>query len=244
MRRKGSLTSMRPIIFIALLCCCTGLMAAERLLFTTLDSTQLAVSSELVLREAYAKLGIDIQVRKLPGKRALMMSKHGLSDGELIRIKGTDERHPNLLYIPIPLIYFEGVAFSTNSITLKSPGWKGVKPYRLGVLRGVQFSEKPTREMNRVQVDQLPELFKMLLSSRIDLAIYDRLDGEIFLAHNPEFSAVKELAPPIVKMPLYHYLHESHEALVEPITRVLTEMQMSGRIDEITAETKSKLLSE
>jgi len=51
-----------------------------------MSQDHLAAASKLVLEQAYAQLGIDIETRGWPSDRALISSNYGDLDGEVIRI--------------------------------------------------------------------------------------------------------------------------------------------------------------
>ena len=90
--------------------------AAQKLLFSTFASAFVADDvTEAVLREAYERIGIGIAVEKFPDKRALSMADKGVTDGELFRIANIGKDYPNLIMIPVPVSFFEGVAFTKNA---------------------------------------------------------------------------------------------------------------------------------
>jgi len=66
-----------------------------------------ATISEMVLREAYRRLGRTLVVHQLPGERSLVYANEGKMDGELYRKLGLDRDYPNLVIVPVPLLTFD-----------------------------------------------------------------------------------------------------------------------------------------
>ena len=56
-----------------------------------------AWAGDVILREAYRRLGIALEIRKLPAERALRMASDGQLDGEVQRIDAVKRTHPNLV---------------------------------------------------------------------------------------------------------------------------------------------------
>ena len=76
-----------------------------------------------IIRQAYATLGITVVYKTYPAERALMMSNRGLSDGELVRVKGIEANYPNLIRIPVSHVTADQMAFGTDpSLKFRAPG--------------------------------------------------------------------------------------------------------------------------
>ncbi|QTA93179.1 substrate-binding periplasmic protein [Desulfonema magnum] len=218
------------------------LVASEPLIFSTFQSASVADDlSEAVLREAYKRIGLQIVVKKFPAKRALLMANNGRTDGELFRIIGTEKHCPNLIRIPVPIIFFKGSVFTKNT-DFPVKGWDSLKPYKIGIVRGIQFSDAPTKQMKRYDFNLIEELFKSLDKGLIDIALYAHLDGLVFIKNHFKGSGMRVLEPPLVELPLYNYLHKKHKKLVPKITSVLQKMEQEGMIQKIVQETEAKIL--
>ena len=116
---------------------------------------------ERVLREAYGRLGIDLEVRRYPGSVALEKSNAGEVDGELQRIDGITRRFQHLIQVPIPVNYIQGTVFSKQKDLDFTP-WHALRPYQIGIVKGILFAERGTRGMQVKAVDTYAELIQLL----------------------------------------------------------------------------------
>ena len=245
MRSGGNNRVTRTVTTLFVICLLlAGLpaYAGNRLVCNTLNGTAPMVKVvNRILKEAYRELGFEIELQHLPPKRALKGAQYGLVDGELMRVDRLDVRFPSLIKVPVPVGWIEGVAFAVRPLNLEKPGWEGLEPYSIAVIRGVQFSDLPTRHMNRRVVGSLAQIFKMLLAGRIDIGVFTRIGVDVYIAQSPLRDRIRILEPPITRQPLYHYLHQRHAALVPRLSEVLQQMSDSGRIGVITRQTIAEM---
>ncbi|QTA85079.1 substrate-binding periplasmic protein [Desulfonema magnum] len=205
--------------------------AREKLVLTTLDSHLNAVVGVNILREAYQRIGIQIETKILPAERALHMANKGKFDGEVIRIREVQELYPNLRRVPVPVIAMEGVVF-TKDVTFDVTGWESLKPYTIGILIGSKFIEKGTRGLTVEAVPTYKQVLLKLNAGRTDVAVMARTNGLIEL-RKLNMKGIRVLEPPLVKARLYHYLHKKNEHLIPQIAQVLKNMVEEGRPKEI-----------
>lgn len=192
----------------------------------------LSYSSLAVLKAAYAKIGIDVSGLKLPAARSLVQSDAGMTDGEVHRIKSIAQEHPQLIRIKVPINTVEGMALSCDNY-IDTTDLNSLKDYRIGIKTGTRYAEKLTEEMPFIT--ELPDenrLKELLLAKRLDVVIGDRPWAE---RQTEECLRINE--PPLVVIPLYHYLHKSHADLVPKITDVLQKMANSGESKRIVKKT-------
>lgn len=184
-----------------------------------------------VIRVAYERLGVTVNYKAYPAERSLFMANEGQSDGELVRIAGLTAKYPNLIQIPFSHAAVEQMAFSVNE-DLKISGWNSLAPFKITFDRGFKVAERNTMGMNVHPVSSHEAAFLMVKNGRMDVAIANRFTGARIL-QNPEFKAVIMIEPPLQVSPLYHYLNVRHKHLIQPVMRVLEEMNRSGEIDAI-----------
>jgi len=206
-------------------------LSVERLQLSKIEGSVLTKISEQVLVEAYQKLDIKIEFVSFPAKRGLMISNEGSVDGEVHRIKKVDYKYPNLIRVPTAINLAEVVVFTLDK-PFKIQGWHSLKPYKIGIMRGIVVAEEGTKEMDVEAFNSYDQVFMMLKFKRIDVGVLTRVGGLYYLS-SLKFKDIKLLEPPILQHGLYHYLNIKHEALVPKINGVLTKMQGSGRIKEI-----------
>ncbi|WP_028974830.1 substrate-binding periplasmic protein [Spirochaeta cellobiosiphila] len=224
---------MKKILFLVYLFV-TGmgtLIAQSSINLSSIESQTNALS-EIILEEAYTKLGIELTFTILPPERALASSNSGATDGEVHRIKGTEKSYPNLVMVPVPINSVEGLAITKN-LDLTITGWESIRPYKIGIRRGIKYIENGTKGMD-VEFNTTDEaLLQKLIADRIQVAVESRLDI-ISILKSPKYSQLQILEPPLQSIKLYHFLNKKHSSLIPQITKVLEEMEKSGRIKEIT----------
>ncbi len=206
-------------------------LSDQLLQLSKIEGSVLSKISEQVLVEAYQKLDMKIEFVSFPAKRGLMISNEGAVDGEVHRIKKVDYKYPNLIRVPTAINLAEVVVFTIEN-PFKVDGWQSLKPYKIGILRGIVVVEQGTREMDVEAFNSYDQVLMMLNFKRIDVGVLTRIGGLYYLS-SLEFKDIEMLEPPILQHGLYHYLHVKHEALVPRINGVLKKMQASGRINEI-----------
>ncbi|OMH29152.1 ABC transporter substrate-binding protein [Motiliproteus sp. MSK22-1] len=211
------------------------------LVFSAIEKSQNSLISAQVLVEAYRRIGVSIQVRFYPAKRALLLSNNGLVDGELFRIRGIEEQYQNLRPVPVPVNYLEGVVYA-KQLNFQVTGWDSIKPYRIGIRRGVKFTEKGTVGMNTKIANSNEELFTLLEAGHLDVIALARLNG-IKTVRDMGLDGREPLPGYLVKHPLIHYLHKRHEALVPKIQQELEAMEREGVIRKIREQQVAAMLS-
>lgn len=204
------------------------------LIFSGIKGSENSHISMKVLTKAYNRLGIKIKYRPLPGERALRTSNAGKVDGEVFRIANVSKRYTNLVQIPTSINTLPAIAFSKNK-KISIDGWQSLHPYKIGIQVGIKFAERGTKKLNPVIVDTNEQLFRMLNSGRIDIAIASQVNG-IKTLNTLKYINIHALQPVIEEYPLYHYLHKRHISLVPKLNDVLIKMHSSKEIQEIRAE--------
>lgn len=201
---------------------------------TSIKGAYIQKISEAVLKEAYSRLGLSFQTSWQPAQRALISVTSGASDGEVSRVGAIAKLYPELIKVKIPVNYIEGMVFSKKP-NLTINGWESLSTYKIGVNRGIKFSEKGTQGMNVTLVSSFSSLFKILDKNRVDIVISPRIIG-LFQLAKLKLKGITINEPPIVKLNQFHYLNKKHAKLASRLEIVLKNMQMKG---EITAIRKS-----
>lgn len=212
--------------------CFTGLTVADTMHFKLggMHGHPLNPLGVSILTEAYAELGITIELVALPSPRSMELAHRGLLDGELGRIDGVTDMYPNLLKVDWPIIDLDTVAITSHP-TLAFDEEPNLRQYRLGIVRGARINERVTYHPdNTVEVTHSEQLIRMLHTQRIDLAIMPRSVAQLLLKQDPE---LRILEPSLGVHPIHHYLHRRHHAIVPQLQRVLQRMAEEGRIARI-----------
>ena len=187
-----------------------------------------------IIQKIYSKLKINIKISSYPGKRAIEESSKGIIAGEVCRFYEFGEEHPTLIRIPTPISYSLPSVFS-NKKDININGWNSISKYRIGIIKGIIYSEKGTKDMpNVTRVSTIEQLAQMILLNRIDLFITSKYNGFLTLKKLKLDKKIYILSPPIQKeMKLYNYIHEKHKKLVPKIEAIVKEMKKNGEIENL-----------
>ena len=137
-----------------------------------------------IVREAYAKVGYQVNVRYYPWARATALARKGGVDG-LVPIWKREDRK-EWLYFSDPMPACEVVFFKRKDLDIVFDGkdYLALKPYRIGT--GMDYADpegfERVREQLHVQTvkEDIQNLGK-LVAGRLDLVIMDRFVGKHLL---------------------------------------------------------------
>jgi ABC-type amino acid transport substrate-binding protein len=216
----------------------TPLLAQDKLVFSTIQKSNITPLLKEVVQEAYKQIGIQVEIKEMPAARSLLELNSGRVDGELARTKYIELDSTNLIRVPIRIYVHETVAFTKKSIDIN--GWESLKPYRLGTIIGHKQVEKNIQEMEYSSVIATEQLFKMLNHDRIDIGITGRVNGMLAIQQlNLDNMIISKR--PLAVLNLYHYLHKRNQHLVPKITEIFKKMEDEGRLQQINKQFESSL---
>ena len=187
--------------------------------------------AELVLREAYGRLGYKLEVHRLPGERTLIYANEGRMDGELYRKLGMDRTYTNLVIVPVPLMTYEIVVFTHGTIFVVN-GWDSLRPFTIGHVRGIKIVQENTAGMKTEPVPTMAQAFQKMMVGRTDIVVGNRQSG-MSVIKSLKLDEVHVLSPPLAAFPVYHYLHRKHETLATQLAAVLRQMRSEKIIESI-----------
>jgi len=214
--------------------------AADSIVLVTPVNTVDTVISEVIVREAYRRLGISVTIKKYPGERALRLADAGKVDGEVQRIDGIAKNYPNLIQIKPAINFIAGTVF-TKAVKFQVEGWQSLRPYRIGYVRGIKFAERNTEGMNALPAKDYSNLIRMLDKGRVDIAVSPSVNGW-YQIRKMGAEGISDLSPPIMKFDLFHYLHKKHAALAPRISEVFMQMKKSGELSAFRRRVVSTML--
>lgn len=185
----------------------------------------------LLVEEIFKRLDIQHTLVWLPSQRSLVFTDNGVNDGNIARTRAVEKKFTKLVRVPEKVFDFEFMAYSKDpSITL--PDWNSLKPYVVGIINGWQIVERNVADARLVtRANNYEQLFKLLDKDRVEVAILDRAMGSWKLKQLG--LDIFPVEPPIIKQPMFIYLHKKHESLVPRIARILAEMKQDGTFDAI-----------
>jgi polar amino acid transport system substrate-binding protein len=194
---------------------------------------------ERVLKEAYARLGIDFEFRELPEVRAMVTANEGGTDGEFERFAGLEQTYPNLVMIPVPIGSVDIVVY-TKETDFAVEGWHSLAPYTIGIVRGFKLIEANTEGMHVEAVTTVEQAFLKLNAGRSDVVVESRSAQCMLKDFN--VSGIRVLEPPLDQLVLYHYLHRRHTALAAKLEAVLTRMEQEGELKALQEQAMQDFL--
>lgn len=203
------------------------------LVISTNNTPQDRKALELLSREAFRRAGLEFKLVGNPSERSLHIANQGEVDGEGLRIAGLGSQYPNLVQVPERFIGISFVAFAKDATINLDRSWESLKPYRVAFITGWKmFEANATSTKSVIKVDKPEQMFKMLDSGRVDLALYTRADG-IALIRNLGMSSIAPISPSLKDVDMYLYLNKKHEAIVPRIAQSLRDMKSDGTYNKI-----------
>ena len=162
----------------ALLILCSGKTYARVFVLNTFDiypySTPRGTGCmDLVVKEAFRRIGEKVKIVWLPSERALINANSGIDDGDFVRVAGIEKEYHNLVMVPEKLCEFEFAAFAKSS-AIKVSGWESLKRYNVGIPRGaVALEEKMPAVRSLTEVNDQNALFGMALGATLQVGVED-----------------------------------------------------------------------
>ncbi len=203
-----------------------------------MDSYQSMISYPL-LKEAFKRNGIDLEVKSFPSPRALLMSNSGALDGELHRVYEFHEvsngKFPNLVRIECQLLSsYTGVFSRKRNVKINS--WEDLKGSTAGYRAGRYNIKKNLSSVLPdsnifIQTSEL-SLFRMAEEGLLDYIISESIEGKKFLYLYSDLKDVKEVGR-LSEMKIYAYINKKYSDLAPKIAESLNEMKHDGTFHEI-----------
>jgi len=187
--------------------------------------------ADVVLSEAFRRIGYTLETQRLPAERALINANQGIDDGDLLRVAGLQKKYTNLIQVPEKIMAIDMVLFSKNEPSFVVNGWESVASHSLAIITGWKIMEENFGRLgNQIEIiktDNAEQLFTLLAKDRVDFIAYSNWSGLGYLkAHN--ITNVTMLDPPLARPALYTYLHKKHKKQVPGLTAAIREMKADG----------------
>jgi len=221
---------------IVLLLWILPLQGMETLTFTSIKNAAFENFALSVMKKVYLTMDIKIALVPVPAKRSLKLANSGDGfDGELFRISGVEKTYTNLIPIEVPLHESNWMVYSQDK-NIKVNGWESLRPYKIGIRRGVVTTEKGTQGMDIEVVNNNEQLFELLQRKRIDVAILSSGNGQKLLKKSI-YSNIYQLTTPVHKVNVYHYIHKKNKHLVPKVTEIMKKFKQEGILMKIREKT-------
>ncbi len=188
-----------------------------------------------VLTEAFKRIGVPVRIIRLPSERALINANEGIDDGDFARIEGMNKIYSNLIRVPESITKFEFVAF-TKRLNFRINGWDSLKPYNVGIVTGWKILEANLAGAKSViKVKNSNILFNLLNTEKVDIIVYDRMQGKALL-NELKYADIRIMKPPLAVKDMYLYMHKKNKELVPLLTDAIRGMKRDGSYGKIAGE--------
>jgi len=192
-----------------------------------------------IYTEALSRMGISLDYRVLPPKRASIYSDQGVLDGELSRVFDYNTEHTNLVRVEEHHLYSVFSAFAADpTITLN--GWESLHStnYKVDYRRGIKkCSEKLSAIVPPELLSETSSIqagVRRLLTGRTDIYIEPE-DGVFDYLKSDELQKIKKGDEPTIHkvgimetVTSHFWLHKKHQDLVPRISGILRDMKEEG----------------
>lgn len=192
---------------------------------------------KVILQQAYDNIGVPIEFKEYSHKRSLVHVNEGDADAEAFRIKGIEDKFPNLRMVDVPLRRDPMHLYVKRGKEFVVDGFTSIpKDYIVGYQRGLLFAEYGLKEQGiiRSEFTSVEQVAKHLKTGRSDAVILGAISEELFSRFD-RLNVIK-LEPPIHNTVLYHYVHKNNAYLIPRLTEALLQMQSNGQIEAINKD--------
>jgi len=196
----------------------------------------------IVLPQIYQNLGMEITITPLPANRAQYVASSGKKHGEIMRIQTYGDENPTTLRVPTPYYYLETMPFVLKGAQIAIRQAQDLAKYKVVKVRGVKHTNNITAGLDLVyDVNNTETMFKLLNSGKIDVALTNTLDGKLALKRLG-YKNIIAMETPLAVLPLYHYIHEKHRALVPVVDEEIKRLKKSGDLQKLIEKAEQKII--
>jgi ABC-type amino acid transport substrate-binding protein len=179
----------------------------------------------------YKRAGLKAKLSPRPTLRALSIADRGIADAEVGHTEEIMKNYPNLIKVDAQLFTFFGRAYALKP-EIQSFKKEDLKKYRTGVKRGSYWDQEFIKGIPVTKVESCNQLFDILMAGRIDIGLCP--DGVFNNQSNEQrekHKNIRAIGPPIVALPMYHYVHKKNKHLIPLLEKTIREMVTDGSID-------------
>ena len=242
-KRQRRMSLGRLVAFMVLACLVFlpdgAALAAEKLRFGTAsqppftrDADGAPGALDALYSVIFGRLGLDVEIMKLPAERALINANAGLDDGDAFRVAGLEKRYPNLVSVPESVFSVEFVL-----ITREGAGgdldWAALEGRSVGIINGWKIAESNLAGVaNLTRVSTPRQLFELLQRGRVDFIVFTRQAGHRYI-RTETLKGLEIQKRPLARRDMYLYLNDKHADLAGRVAVVLRGMKASGEYKAI-----------
>jgi ABC-type amino acid transport substrate-binding protein len=216
-----------------LLCMAQATAGQGKIVLDGPSKSNTALFVQEVLETAYQQLDYKLDYLALPLARSFVEANEGRIDGLRFRVDNTREKYPNLIAVPFPLLEFNVVLIADR----RKCGMCDLQQMRrIATIRGLKAVEdeittEDFKNLNLkiIEFTNVEQALVLLGAQKIDGVIMTDIDlPAVLIKNNPYL--IKQILSTRTD---FHYLHNKHHDLVEPLTLVLQQMEEAGKIAKL-----------
>lgn len=186
------------------------------------------------VKQAYQQLGLQMQLETMPLERLRVEAARGeLLDGNLAASVTLSQTVPQLIQIPVQIYQLDLTAFVSRP-ELRPAQWTELQPLRVAYLAGMLAVESRLKQhqvKTLTTVLTLEQALQYVAKGRVDVAVLPKAEADYVLRQMTGLK-VQAVQPALEQMPMYHYIHQKHQALVGPLTaqfeKIIAPVQATG----------------
>lgn len=230
-----------PLRALVLLLSASASAADAPLRIGTLEDVALATPTNQVIREAYRRIGIGIEVefQPLPLRRSALLLKEGKLAGDFIRTQPFFDANPEIIKVGVPLRHLAYWVWKRppceRSIDFRTLA-QGQVAYQLGAI--VIESQLPAAA--RVPVAQTWDVLGMARQGRTTYAVMPMTPGMLEAART-DFPNLCHVHLPLLSLDMFHALAPDQAALRPKLEQALLSMQRDGFTAGVWAAAEPRL---
>jgi len=188
---------------------------------------------ESIITEGFKRANIPLKYQVMPTQRSLINSNSGIDDGEAARIWEINKIYPNLLRVPVAIHSINIMVLSRSNLNINKPS--DLKPYNVGVIRGVKIAEKLLNSIKPRSITKTTDhitLIKMLSNHRLDVIITSKI-ALLTGLQTTKMQNFYMASKPIISRPLYMQLNKKHKDLIPKLEKAFNSMVEDGTLKKI-----------
>mgnify|MGYP003875257723 FL=1 len=159
-----------------------------------------------------------------------------------MRIWTYGDENPTTIRVPTPYYYLETMPFIAKQRNISIEEASDLQHYSIVKVRGVKHTNNITKGLSNVyEANSTDNMLRLVETGQVDIALTNTIDG-ILALKKLGISNVTPLKKPLAVLPLYHYLHEKHKALVPIIDQEIRRLKASGELATLIQNAENKII--
>lgn len=193
-----------------------------------------------MLREAFDRLGMEVEFVSLPLSRSLLDLSQGDVDGVAAHFMAEVEEFDNLVVAPQPMARINYSVFS-NAGSGPVHSWDDLQGKTVGIVRGdlPPLVEALKRGIRVYELNNGGTGFRMVQAGRLDAIIYEKQYGTLHIRER----CLDDITASSLNLAGYTYfvLSEKHSPLAIPLARAFQAMLRDGSYKRLMGKFKALL---